>query len=287
MNFLRPETLALAGVFALLFLAEWLVPLRSRKAPALRRFALNAFLTALAFLAGYFAVRSGARAAIAWSSDASFGLLRLIPSPAWLHVALGFLLMDLTFYYWHRANHRFPLLWRFHNVHHIDPDLDVTTSFRFHVGEIVYSTAFRVLQVTVIGVSVTTYAIYEFVFQCGTMLHHSNVRLPIRVERLLNRVIVTPRMHGIHHSVVKNETNSNYSVVFRWWDRMHRTLRLAVPQQHVRIGVPGYLEPADNTARRALLAPFQRQKDYWRFADGSQPVRVPPPETPERNLLAE
>ena len=122
--------------------------------------------------------------------------------------------MDLTFYYWHRLNHLRPLLWRFHNVHHVDPDMDVTTSFRFHLGEVLYSTLFRLLQVGLMGVSPLTYLLYEFIFNCATMFHHSNVRLPLAWERLLNRVFVTPRMHGVHHSALGPETNSNYSVIF-------------------------------------------------------------------------
>lgn len=186
-------------------------------------------------------------------------------------ITVGFLLMDLTFYYWHLVNHRIPLLWRFHNVHHIDPDLDVSTSFRFHFVEITYSAVFRIIQVLLIRACPLTYAIYETVFAIETMFHHSNVRLPFGLERWLNRLIVTPRMHGIHHSAVREETNYNYGVIFPWWDRLHRTLVLNVPQHSIRIGVPGYLEPEDNRFWNLLRMPFVRQKDYWRFSDGSTP----------------
>jgi sterol desaturase/sphingolipid hydroxylase (fatty acid hydroxylase superfamily) len=238
------------------------------------RIIVNALLSALAFATGFFTVRVAAHQLIGWSSGAGFGLLNWVPLPLPLQFLVGFLLMDLTFYYWHRANHAFGLLWRFHNVHHLDPDMDVTTSFRFHFAEVLYSVGFRVFQVTLIGVSLFTYAAYELVFQCATMFHHSNLRLPIRVERWINKVIVTPRMHGIHHSVVRDETNSNYSVVFRWWDAFHRTLRVAVPQAAIRIGVAGYQDPADNRLWSLLAGPFRRQKDHWRFSDGSEPVRM-------------
>src|SRR6185503_6617510 len=105
----------------------------------------------------------------------------------------------LSFYYWHRLNHRLPLLWRFHSVHHMDPDLDVTTAVRFHFGEILLSTVFRSLQVVALGVGLTGYLLYEPRLQCANLFHHSNLRLPIRLERALNWVLVTPRMHGIHH----------------------------------------------------------------------------------------
>jgi sterol desaturase/sphingolipid hydroxylase (fatty acid hydroxylase superfamily) len=102
--------------------------------------------------------------------------------------------MDLTFYYWHLANHRLPFLWRFHNVHHIDPDLDVSTAFRFHFGEITLSAVFSLLQVSLIGPSAWAFAAYQLVFQAEVLFHHCNVRLPVRAERLLNKVLVTPRM---------------------------------------------------------------------------------------------
>jgi sterol desaturase/sphingolipid hydroxylase (fatty acid hydroxylase superfamily) len=89
------------------------------------------------------------------------------------------------------------------------------------------------------------------------------------VERLLNLMIVTPRMHGIHHSQVRDENNSNFSVVFSWWDRLHRTLGLNIPQSEIVIGIPAYSDAADNGLWNALLLPFRRQRDYWRRADGS------------------
>jgi sterol desaturase/sphingolipid hydroxylase (fatty acid hydroxylase superfamily) len=163
----------------------------------------------------------------------------------------------------------------------MDPDLDVSTGFRFHFGEVLLSTLFRVTQVGLLGVSFTTFALYELVFQAGTLFHHSNLRLPIRLERLLVLIMVTPRMHGIHHSQVRRETDSNYGVVFCWWDRLHRTLGLNIPQAQIDIGVPGYSLPQDNTFWQALLFPFRKQRDYWRKPDGTTPNRSQ--ETLEQN----
>jgi sterol desaturase/sphingolipid hydroxylase (fatty acid hydroxylase superfamily) len=97
-----------------------------------------------------------------------------------------------------------------------------------------------------IGPSFSIYLVYEAVFQASTLFHHSNLKLPIKFERALNWTIVTPRMHGIHHSQVRDEANSNYSVVFSWWDRIHRSVGLDIPQSGVVIGVPGYSQPQDN-----------------------------------------
>lgn len=263
------KTLILPGIFILLFLAEQFIPLRKRALPLFRRLVKNLTLTAAVFLVGSLVVRYAGLGTSKWTTERGFGLVFLVPLPKWCRVVFGILLMDLTFYYWHRANHRIRLLWRFHNVHHIDPDLDVSTSFRFHFVEITYSAVFRVVQMLLIGADPFTYGIYETVFSAETMFHHSNIRLPLKLERWLNKVIVTPRMHGIHHSAIGSETNSNYSVIFPWWDRLNKTLVLNVPQSLIRIGVPGYMEVNDNRFWNLIIMPFVKQKRYWRFADGS------------------
>lgn len=265
--------LVVAGAYVLLLAAGLLFPLRKAKRRLMPRLLTNAAMTGLTFATGALLVRTTALRVSAWSAAAGFGLLHWAVLPLALEFGLGFLLMDLTFYWWHRANHAVPLLWRFHNAHHIDPDLDVTTGFRFHMVEVAYSTPFRALQVSVIGVSPLLYITYELVFQLATLFHHSNMRLPIGVERMVNKIAVTPRMHGIHHSVVREETNSDYSVIFRWWDWLHRSLRLDVPQPQVEIGVPGYQKDEDNRLRNALLMPFREQRPYWRRPGGERPTR--------------
>jgi sterol desaturase/sphingolipid hydroxylase (fatty acid hydroxylase superfamily) len=265
--------LALLLLGALLFALERVAWLRRSNRPLSGRLLINAAISGLAFAAAMLFVRPTALAVLQWASDKPFGVLHVLEMSQAAQFIVSFLLMDVTFYWWHVANHRVPLLWRFHNVHHIDPDLDVSTALRFHFAEVAFSTGFRVLQVSAIGPSAAMFVTYEFVFQANTLFHHSNVRLPIRIERLLNLALVTPRMHGIHHSQVRDETNSNYSVVFSWWDRLHRTLGVNIPQSDVVIGVPAYAEPADNRFWRCLLLPFRRQRDYWRRPDGTGVTR--------------
>jgi sterol desaturase/sphingolipid hydroxylase (fatty acid hydroxylase superfamily) len=144
-----------------------------------------------------------------------------------------------------------------------------------------------VLQVSLIGITIWPFAIYELVFQIGTLFHHSNLKLPIRVERWLNRILVTPRMHGIHHSQVRRENNSNFGVVLPWWDRLHRTLGLNIPQSEIVIGIAGYSLPEDNRFWSALLMPFRKQRDYWRRPDGVPVDRQPAPEQTRVSELAE
>jgi sterol desaturase/sphingolipid hydroxylase (fatty acid hydroxylase superfamily) len=201
------------------------------------------------------------------------GLLSIVALPQSARWIIGFLLLDVSFYYWHRANHVSRFLWRFHNAHHIDPDLDVSTAFRFHFVEIGLSAGFRAVQIALIGGSPWVFIVYELVFQLNTLFQHSNIRLPIVAERWLSLILVTPRMHGIHHSQVREENNSNWSSVFSCWDRLHGTLCLNIPQSQVEIGIPGYSLPEDNRVKNILVMPFQRQRDYWRSPSGTNAMK--------------
>ncbi|MFI4874304.1 MAG: sterol desaturase family protein [Blastopirellula sp. JB062] len=273
-------------ILVVLFLLERWLPLRKSTRSLWRRLAVNLAVSVAALVTAGLVVQPAA-AAVVGMNAAQFGILPTISAPLWLEVIVGFLLLDLSFYYWHRLNHQAPLLWRFHNVHHLDPDLDVSTAFRFHFGEIALSALFRVVQVTLIGMSIEAYLIYEFAFTTNTIFHHSNLRLPIAVERWLNLVLVTPRMHGIHHSQVQEETNSNYSVVLPWWDRLHRSLRLNVPQDAIKIGVPAYDQPEDNSLGNLLLHPFRAQRDYWKSSPPRSPEQSARSAVDDRNRLAE
>ncbi len=270
-----PLAATLAALGLALFAAERVLPLRASTRPLLERLAVNALTSAMALLAAGILVRPVAGSVLGWTSAHGFGLVPRLGLSGPAAFVLTFALMDLSFYYWHRANHVLAPLWRFHNVHHLDPDLDVTTAFRFHFGEIALSALFRAAQIAAIGPSTAAYLAYEAVFQVETLFHHSNLRLPIRLERAMSLLIVTPRMHGIHHSQVEAETTSNFSTVLTVWDRLHRSLRLDVPQAALVIGVPGYSRPGDNRLEALLAVPFRAQRAHWRLPDGAAVSRDP------------
>lgn len=280
-------TVAALGVgYLSLFLAERVQPLRRSKERLLPRLVVNIGVSVTALAVAAILVQPAAAAVLDFTENTSFGLIRFAGLSGPLEIIAAFLLLDLTFYYWHMANHRIPFLWRFHIVHHIDPDLDVSTSFRFHFVEVGFSAGFRAAQVLLIGPTFFAYFVYEIAFQLGTLFHHSNVRLPSSVERVLNKALVTPRMHGIHHSDLREENLSNFGVVFPWWDRLHRTLRLNVPQAEVTIGIPAYPGASDNRTLRCLAMPFCAQRDYWQGRWGKRLHRVPAVAA-YRNRLAE
>jgi sterol desaturase/sphingolipid hydroxylase (fatty acid hydroxylase superfamily) len=193
-----------------------------------------------------------------------WGLLKVIRLPEWIEAALAVMLLDYTLYLWHVLTHRVPFLWRFHLVHHVDLDLDASTALRFHFAELVISVPFRAAQILLIGVSPLAFSVWQTFLMLSILFHHSNVRLPAELERRLNRLVVTPRMHGIHHSDVKEETDSNWSSGLIVWDWLHGTLRLDVPQDEITIGVPAYRDPREVGLAEILKMPFAEERPAWR-----------------------
>jgi sterol desaturase/sphingolipid hydroxylase (fatty acid hydroxylase superfamily) len=189
------------------------------------------------------------------SQEQHSGLVQRVPG--FLKSVLAILLLDYTLYLWHVLTHRVPLLWRFHQVHHIDREMDASTALRFHFGEIALSVAFRAAQVLLIGPAPADFAAWQIFLFVSILFHHSNVRLPIVWERRIARILVTPRLHGIHHSIAPDEVNSNWSSGFTIWDWLHGTLRTEVSQKAVVIGVPGYGDDAHQELGSALILPFR------------------------------
>ena len=199
------------------------------------------------------------------------GLLYVCRLPPPLHLILAVVLLDYTMYVWHVLAHRVPWLWRFHLVHHADRDLDASTALRFHAGELALSIPWRAMQIAAIGVPPDALRIWQNLLLLSILFHHSNVELPIAVERFVARFVVTPRIHGIHHSIVPEETHSNWSSGLTVWDYLHGTLRLDVPQQAITIGVPAYPTPADVTLANSFVLPFGAQRPWRAFPGDGEP----------------
>ena len=179
---------------------------------------------------------------------------RLTRNPL-LRVVAGVVLLDYGLYLWHVLTHKVPLLWRFHLVHHIDLDLDASTAIRFHFGEMLLSVPWRLAQVRVAGASPMTASVWQTCLLMSILFHHSNVRLPMGLERRLRRVIATPRLHGIHHRPEPACLNSNWSSGLSIWDIVHRTHCWREDEQ-LSTGVPNYERAEDVTLLRCLAIPF-------------------------------
>lgn len=252
----------LIGLFIILFIVETKFQLRKRVQNRWKRIVINFIVSIPAFVL----LRLLFIPAMIWlavkNQQWHFGLNYLFDAPQWIHIAISFLLLDYSNYLWHIVLHKFPLMWRFHLVHHTDLDLDITTAFRFHFGEMIGSLIFRGAAILLIGASLWIVLIYEIVFEAATQFHHSNTKLPFKFEKVLNYLIVTPRMHGIHHSMIKEETDSNYSIIFSFWDRVHKTVRLKIHQNEIVTGVPSYVDEKELTIGNLLKMPFTKIRKW-------------------------
>jgi sterol desaturase/sphingolipid hydroxylase (fatty acid hydroxylase superfamily) len=252
-----------SGGLGLMALLERRRPLRRRVESQPVRTGRNAAIGATSLLVSIALQRAIGTPVLRRSVLRRSGLVRMLKLEGVPAAVVSIALLDYTLWIWHRANHRFPLLWRFHLVHHIDLDLDASTALRFHFGEMALSVLFRALQVALIGPADTALAIWQEALFASILFHHSNLDIPPDLERFLALVVVTPRMHGIHHSTRAEETNSNWSSLLSVWDRLHGTYRTDRFADAVIIGVPAWQDPAEVALGRMLALPFGEQRDDW------------------------
>lgn len=248
----------LTAVFLVLFIAEGKRPLRKRKQQRFKRAIINSLVSIPAFTLLRFLLLPVMVKLATKNRQLQRGLNYQYSAQAVFKGIIAFLLLDYTNYIWHILNHKIPLLWRFHLVHHCDPDLDVTTAIRFHFGELIGSVFYRGTFVFLSGATPFNVLLYEIFFEAATQFHHSNWKLPYKLEKAVNKLIVTPRMHGIHHSIIRRETDSNYAVIFSFWDRLHNTVRLNINQASIVTGVPAYNHFDELTAGYLLRLPFTK-----------------------------
>ena len=195
-----------------------------------------------------------------WSAKHSFGLLYSVPLGGWQHWVGAVLLLDLWTYWWHRLNHTVPLLWRFHRVHHSDPRMDVTTANRFHLGEIVISSVFRILLIPLFGVTLGELACFETIMFTNTQVHHANIGLSAKLDRLVRLLVTSPAMHKVHHSNWVPETNSNYTALLSVWDRLFRSFRLRSDPTGISFGLEDTNRDDQQTLAGLLKMPAELPK---------------------------
>jgi sterol desaturase/sphingolipid hydroxylase (fatty acid hydroxylase superfamily) len=286
---LRATPWILPGVAVLTFLVLTLLegrrPLRRQREPRQRRLFRNLTVAGLGLAVIQILQIPLLVPVSRWTTDNAIGALNFVGLSGPARFVAAVLLLDYTLWIWHWLNHRAPFLWRFHSVHHVDRDMDASTGIRFHFGELGLSVGFRAPQIVAIGADPAAVWTWQILLFCSILFHHSNTRLPIGLERLLVRVIVTPRMHGIHHSDFENEANSNWSSLLSVWDYLHGTALLGIPQQTIEIGVAAYQDLRRVTLGRILVLPFVPHRDDWRREDGRPPVRMSP--APPPSVLSE
>ncbi len=251
---------AFTGVFALMATWELLAPRRAQAPARAARWPGNLGLIAVDTVALRILFPAAAVGAALFAEGRGWGMLNAVAFPAWLEVAIAFVALDLVIYAQHVLFHRVPALWRLHRVHHSDRAFDVTTGIRFHPIEIVLSMAIKIAAVVALGASAWAVLLFEVVLNAATMFNHANARLPLRADALLRRVLVTPDMHRVHHSVVRTEAQSNYGFALPIWDRLFGTYRAQPAAGHdaMTIGVANLGDPDEARLGRMLSQPFRR-----------------------------
>jgi sterol desaturase/sphingolipid hydroxylase (fatty acid hydroxylase superfamily) len=248
-----------AVVFTALALWEWLAPRRVLAVGRAPRWPGNLGILAVDILAVRLLVPTAAVGVALIAAVRGWGLFNLAGLPSWAAVLLGVIALDLVIYTQHVVFHHVPVLWRLHRMHHADLDIDVTTGVRFHPLEILLSLAIKIAAVAVLGVPALAVLIFEVLLNATSMFNHSNVALPPRLERLARWIVVTPGMHQVHHSIAREETDSNFGFNLPWWDRLFGTYRdrPAAGEKGVVIGLPVFRDVAELRIVNLLTQPFR------------------------------
>ena len=285
------------GVLVVMSLWESLAPRRTRTvgrgARAANNLGLNVFNTLVVRLVPVLS----AAAAAGWARGQGFGLMPLLSLPGWLETILILLVLDLVIYGQHVASHRIPMFWRFHQVHHADLDLDATSGLRFHTVEILISMGIKCVAAILLGARPSDVILFEIVLNATAVFNHSNVRMPLVIDRVLRLFVVTPDMHRVHHSVLRDETNSNFGFNLPWWDRIFGTYRDQPRGDHANLvlGLPEMRQSRDTTPLIRMLGMPLRKAESEQSGDGQaaagqsgdgQPANGPtePPRSPGSSL---
>jgi len=252
----------LFGVLAAMVAWEQLAPRRPWSLPKPMRWTSNLGLMALNTVVARLAIPLSAVGLAAIGTERGWGLLNLVAWPDWLEFLLGVSLLDFAIYIQHVLFHAVPAFWRLHRVHHADLDFDVTTGGRFHTLEILLSAGIKLAVILALGPSAWAVLTFEVLLNATSMFNHSNVRMPGWLDRVLRWVVVTPDMHRVHHSVIRNETNSNYGFNLPWWDRLLGTYRPQPQEGHEQMTI-GLEEPREERVCDRLLGmlwlPFRQE----------------------------
>ncbi len=259
----QPEALRLivfVGLFTVLALAEHRWPRRPPTVSKTRRWTANLGIVALDTLAARLLLPLAPSGLAIRAHDAGWGLWPLLGVSGALELFLSVLLLDLLIYGQHRLFHRVPLLWRLHRMHHADLDLDVTSGTRFHPIEIVLSLLIKMAAVVGLGISPPAMLLFEILLNATAMFNHANLRLPLAQDQWLRLLLVTPDMHRVHHSIVPQETYSNFGFNLPWWDRLFGSYIAQPRDGHLgmEIGLPWWRHQEELGLWALLLQPFRR-----------------------------
>jgi sterol desaturase/sphingolipid hydroxylase (fatty acid hydroxylase superfamily) len=252
---------AFLGIFALMALWEVLAPRRALGVSRWVRWPSNLAITALNTGLVRLVFPAAAVGLALVAEARGWGLLNALALPAWLKVAVAVVALDLVIYLQHVMFHAVPALWRLHRMHHADLDIDVTTGARFHPIEILLSMLIKFAVIAALGTPAVAVLIFEVLLNATSMFSHSNIRIPLGLDRILRWIVVTPDMHRVHHSILARETNSNFGFNLPWWDRLFGTYRAqpAAGHEAMIIGIEQFRDPRELGLDRMLIQPFRSE----------------------------
>ena len=267
---------AFAGVFSVMALWELLAPRRPWAVGRASRWPSNLGILVADVLVVRLLLPTAAAGVALVAAERGFGLFHVIGLPFWLAAPIGFLALDLVIYGQHVMFHHVPWLWRLHRMHHADLDIDVTTGVRFHPVEILLSLAIKIATVAILGIPAGAVLVFEIVLNASSIFNHANASLPRWLDRVARLMLVTPDMHRVHHSVLRQETDSNFGFNLPWWDRLFGTYRAEPRAGHdgMTIGLPVFRDPGELRLDRLLTQPFRAPPE------GSAAARAPAVEEP-------
>jgi sterol desaturase/sphingolipid hydroxylase (fatty acid hydroxylase superfamily) len=260
---LANEPLVRLSVFAAIFaaMAAWevLAPRREQKLARGTRWPSNIGIVVLDTVLVRLLVPTTAVGLALVAEARGWGLNHALQLPLWAAVPLAIVALDLAIYLQHVLFHAVPALWRLHRVHHADLEIDVTTGARFHPIEILLSMGIKLGVVAALGAPAVAVLLFEVLLNATSMFNHSNVRMPLRLDRVLRWLVVTPDMHRVHHSIAARETNSNFGFNLPWWDRLFGTYRAqpAAGHEAMTIGIEQFRAPAEQRLDHMLTQPFR------------------------------
>jgi len=246
-------------VFTLMAIWELLAPRRPLTQSKPLRWLNNITLVALNTIVVRIVFPTAAVGVAAYTTGQQWGLLNQVDILIWLAILVSVVLLDGVIYFQHVMFHAVPAFWRLHRVHHADMDFDITTGSRFHTIEILLSMLIKFAAIILLGPPLVAVVIFEVLLNATAMFNHSNIRLPLRLDRLIRLFIVTPDMHRVHHSRHPHETNSNFGFNLSLWDRLFGTYRAQPDDGHdgMVIGIDTFRDSAQCIQlHRLLLMPF-------------------------------
>ena len=251
-----------AAVLALLLMWEFLAPRRPLTVERWRRWPGNFGVVVIDTLLLRILFPTAAVGLAIVAEVNQWGLLNLVTLPNWLAILVTVVVLDLIIYAQHVLFHTVPVFWRLHRMHHADLDIDVTTGIRFHPVEILLSMIIKLAAVAMLGAPALGVIIFEVLLNATSMFNHSNIRLDVRFDRLLRRILVTPDMHRVHHSIMARETHANFGFNLPWWDYLFGTYRAQPAAGHraMTIGLIQFRDPAELRLDRMLMQPLRRER---------------------------